>query len=159
MSEIFMTSGKTMMYRNTMIDIGDGSYDEIKQAMEKVDKGIEEEQFRKWSEFLKNHPIQLTSADDDRKRQAADLIENLRWARLTDRLDDIRDLLYINNLNQSAMLELMMGGYETPLSKRHAVDYMLGGAKKIGKSMAERNGRAKKHMDDLMAQFDALMKG
>ena len=156
MSEIFMTSGKTMMYRNTMIDIGDGSYEEIKQAMEKVDKGIEEEQFKKWAEFLKNHPIQLTSADDDRKQQAADLIENMRWTRLTDRLDDIRDLLYINNLNQIMIIDLLVGGDDR---KRNKISGNCKNAEHISKRMSERNKKAQAHIDSLMAEFNALMKG
>ena len=157
MSEIFMTSGKTMMYRNTMIDIGDGSYEEIKQAMEKVDKGIEEEQFKKWAEFLKNHPIQLAPTDEHAER----LAESMRWTRLTNTLDDIRDLLYVNNLSLGALINLMLT-MGTPMNeddRRSVFKDEAKSAMEILDKMEQRNEKSKKHIESLMAEYNAILRG
>lgn len=121
---------------------------------------IEPEELKRLLDTMRKQPVQVVPTDDDaRVKQAESLIENMRWLGLRDRLDDIRDLLYINNLNQSAVLELMLGEYKTPLSRRHAVDEQLGNMKKIGKSMKERNNRTEQRIRKLQAELDALING
>ena len=125
-----------------------------------MNKTIEPEELQKYLDMMKKQPVQIMPTEgDDRERQMERLVENMRWTGLTDRLDDIRDLMFINNLNQGAILELMIGGYNTPLAKRHAIDEALGGAKQIAKSMKERNEKAKKHIESLMAEYNAILKG
>jgi len=121
---------------------------------------IEMEEIRKLADAMRKQPVQITTTDDDaRVKQVESLVENMRWLGLIDRLDDIRDLLYINNLNQSAVLELMLGEHKTPLSKRYAVDEQLGNIKKIGKSMKERNNRTDQRIRKLQDELDALING
>ena len=123
---------------------------------------LSEEEFKKMAEQLaeqmQKQPIQLTPLDD-RKRQAADLIENMRWVGLRDRLDDIRDLLYVNaNLN-SAIIELLMtmGTPMTEDDRRERFVNERTEANNILHKMHLRNDKAKKHIKNLMAELDALM--
>lgn len=123
-----------------------------------MDKTIEQEELKRLLDNMRKQPVQVVPTDDDaRVKQAERLNENMWWLGLRDRLDDIRDLLYINNLNQSAVLELMLGEYKTPLSRRYAVDEQLGNIKKIGKSMKERNEKTEQRIRKLMTEFNALM--
>ena len=157
MSEIFMASKRSMVYRNTVVDIGDGSAEEVTKAMEMVDKGIVEERFKRWAEFLKNHPVHLVRTDEDeRKEHAERLAESIQWTRLTNTLDDIRDLLYVNSLNQSAMLQLMVESedHKTSLSRRYAISENLRDGKRILNDMLKRQERTKRQLESMTQKYE-----
>lgn len=96
-----------------------------------------------------------------KEEQAANLIENMRWAGLTDRLDDIRDLLYINSAQQTAMIELMltMGTPMVEDDRKARISQSMKGADRITQMMKKRNEKCQKYIRNLMAEYDAILRG
>ena len=97
----------------------------------------------------------------NKEEQAAKLIENMRWAGLTDRLDDIRDLLYVNNLSLGALINLMLT-MGTPMDtddRRSVIKDEAKSANEILDKMERRNEKSKKHIENLMAEYNAILKG
>ena len=91
-----------------------------------------------------------------KEEQAVKLIENMRWAGLTGRLDDIRDLLYINAVQNSAVLEVTTHYNEELL---RVIQPAIMESKKVLDMMHKRNEKAKKHIKNLMAEYDAILRG
>ena len=122
-----------------------------------MEKTIQPEELQRFLDMMRKQPVQIMPTDgDDRERQAERLIDNMRWAGLTDRLDDIRDLLYINAVQNSAVLEVTTH-YNEELIR--VIQPAIKESKKVLDMMHKRNEKSKKHIESLMAEYDAIMRG
>ena len=91
-----------------------------------------------------------------KEEQVANIINNMRWTGLTDRLDDIRDLLYVNALLNIAELEVH-AHYNEELIR--VIQPAIKESKKVLDMMHKRNEKSKKHIESLMAEYDAILRG
>ena len=94
-----------------------------------------------------------------KEKQIENVISNMRNAKQQNLLEDIRDLLYVSNVYQGAIIQLMIEQPDNPMSRRYSIDKALGDAKKVIKSMDKRNEKSKKHIESLMAEYDAILRG
>ena len=121
---------------------------------------ISVEELKRLSDQLRKQPVQVVPTDDDaREKRAKELIDNMRWEGLKDRLDDIRDLMCVNNLSLGALINLMLT-MGTPMDaddRRSVLKDDAKSAKEILDKMAIRNDKTQKHLDNLMAELNALM--
>ena len=91
-----------------------------------------------------------------KEEQVVNIIDNMRWTGLTDRLDDIRDLLYINAIQNSAVLEVSTHDNEELIK---VIQPAIKESKKVLDMMHKRNEKSKKHIESLMAEYNAILRG
>ena len=95
---------------------------------------------------------------ENKKHTAQAILESMRHTNVQSILEDIRDLLYVNALNQDAMIHLMIAqgtlcgsNYK---DKKELVQDNLSGADKILEGMKQRDKRTKRQLESMTQQYE-----
>ena len=90
--------------------------------------------------------------------RANEIRESMRHTKEQSILEDIRDLLYVNALNQDAMIHLLLAQGtlvgSTYKDKKELVQDNLSGADKILEGMKQRDKRTKRQLESMTQQYE-----